>query len=143
MRGRLERCRGSLGVARLEVEANIARRFFVYLRRAVGDGGIEIGVGRQRRDVEFNQIGGITRLRQRFGDHRDDRLADIAHAARGQHRTRRLDQGRAVAALHRQIVGQGAEAGGLDIGVGIDRQHAGRGLGGVDADAPDIAMGKG
>ncbi len=84
MVGLVEGGGGGLGVAHLKIDARVARRLLVQLRSAVGDGGVETDVGRQRVDIELDQLGGVARLRQRLGNDADDRLADIAHPPRRQ-----------------------------------------------------------
>ena len=52
------------------------------LGRALLGGILEIDHRRQRLVLDLDQFGGVARLRQRFGDHEGDPVADIADPVR-------------------------------------------------------------
>ena len=97
--------------------------------------------GRQRLVIDLDQFGRVDRLVISLGDDEGDIVADHPHPVLGQSRIARPVAGHAVAALqsagHRQV----AEARGLVIGGGEDREHAGRGFGLRGVDRADARMG--
>ena len=113
------------------------------LRRAIANCIIHRHDRRQWRNVQLDQFGSILRLGQGFRDNCHNRLTHMTHSPGRQNRARRLYQGGAVLALHRQIVGQCAQAGRFDIGRCQNRENPRRGLGRTDVQSPDVAMGHG
>ena len=123
------------GVAVVEVERQVAGDVVVDLRRAGlqpfggrGDGG-------QLLDVELDGFGGVLGLHGRLGNDAGHRFTDEPHLALGERRPRRRLHRRAVALrdVHRAF--QWAEARRIEVGMGVDRQHARHGAcrRGVDA----------
>ena len=86
-------------------------------RAEVGDGGQDVVFDRDR-------LGGVAGELGALGDDEGDRIADMADHAVGQHRMRRERHRRAVAVLHRGRARQAADAVGVEVRAGIDRQHA-------------------
>jgi hypothetical protein len=95
---------------------------------------------RQRIVIDLNQFGGVLRLRIGFGDDEGDRIADPAHAVLGQHRIRRREHRRAVAALEAAMRRQFAQARFLPVGRGDDGEHAGRGFRRRSIDCVDFGV---
>src|SRR6185437_14848190 len=69
-----------------------------------------------------------------------DRIADMAHFVRREQRTAGIEEIRAVAVLQRRDAFDAAEPGGLNIGAGIDREHAGQALCRGRVDTVDLRM---
>ena len=90
--------------------------------------------------VDVEQLGGVLGLLAGFGDHHRDRVADVAHLADGEHRVRRLRHRRAVLVVDLPAAGQAADAVGRHVGAGIDRDHAGGGLGGCRVDCSEARV---
>ena len=76
-----ERFVGRLGVAYLGVDHDI-RQIVVKPRSATLDGDLGIGHCRQRLIFDNHLLGGVFRLRDRFGDDEGDGGADMPHAIR-------------------------------------------------------------
>ena len=141
MRRARERGVGRLLVALDLDEADVVRAIVPHQRHAGLDGVAGRDDGRQRLVVDLDQLGGIDRLIVGLGNHEGDVVADHAHAILDQRRIARPIARAAVAALeaagHRQV----AEAGGLVVGAGQHREHAGRGLRLRGVDRADARMG--
>ena len=86
----------------------------------------------QRLDVERHRFGGVLGLRDGFGDHAGDRIADVTHLVAGERRPRRIADRRAVAALERQVAFEPAIAG--KIGGGETASTPGMALAAVGVD---------
>ena len=130
MRRILERLLHLLGIAEVIIERDVVGDVIVKLRRAGLGRFLGVGDRRQRIDVDLDRLGGIAGLHERFGDNKRDRIADIAHLVGHQRGAIGLMERRAVAALQRQRTGEGAIAGGDQIGSGPHAEHAGHGFGG-------------
>ena len=65
--------------------------------------------------VDRDQFGGVLRLREAFGDHQRDRLADMHHALARERRAERHDQLGAVAADERRMQRGRADAGRVQV----------------------------
>jgi len=89
MRCRLERGVGLGGIAEAVEAGAIAGRALPDERRAGGQCIVDLGDGRQRIVLDLYELGGVLRLLARLGDHRGDRLADIAHDLVGERAARR------------------------------------------------------
>ena len=130
-------------VADVPVVADIAGRGVVDERLAglhrIGDG----DGGGTRAVIDRNEVRGGGGLVARLGD--DDRhgVADMAHAALGQHGMGRLRHRRAVLRLDAPAARQRPKPGLLEIGGCIDGDNTGRRRGGCDFDAADLGMGMG
>jgi hypothetical protein len=95
------------------------------LRRARREGVLDLGDDGQRLIVDFDRFGGVACLAQGLGDHKGDRLADIADFPDRQQRPRRIVARRAVAVVQRRLTGEVAEPLRLDLGASGDEQNAG------------------
>ena len=134
MLGTGERRVGRILVAHHQGEGDIVRRLVPDHRRAGLHRVFDRDRRRQRLVIDFDQLGGIARLLDRFGNHEGDALADRAHFVGDQDRPQRAKALRAAHVFgHRR--GEAAELVGNDIGAGQNGEHAvgGLGLGGVDA----------
>ena len=90
--------------------------------------------------VDLDQVGGVTRLRCRLGDHERDLLAGKTHALMRQCGTLGHQNTHPPASRRRRDRRQRLEAGVDDVGAGQHRQHAGRGFGGGGVDRFDNGM---
>ena len=97
MGGGLQRLLHRRFVAARPAEADIAGRIVVELRRARLDRRARIDHDRQRRIGDLDRLGGVERLRARFGDDGGDRLADMADRVARERTARRLGHRPAVA----------------------------------------------
>ena len=138
--------RGSLGqrglggglVAKLEIEIHVVRHVLVDLH-AFGGGG-QINDRSQDLVIDLDKLGRVTRLLQRFRDHRDDMVAHIANRAVGKNRMRRLVGRRSVTVGDDPAADRPADAVGSDILAGIDGDHTVGLGGGVSPDRLDVGM---
>ncbi len=71
-------------VAIVEVDADIAWHVVEHQWRAGLCGCARVGDGGQRFDIDHHRLGGIARLRRRFGDDKGHRIADEAHLVGGE-----------------------------------------------------------
>ena len=139
---RLCECRvGRLLVALDLDEADVVRAILPHQRHAGLDGVAGRDDGRQRLVVDLDQFGSIDRLKIGLGNHEGDVVADHANAILDEAGIARPIARAAIAALepagHRQV----AEAGGLVVGAGQHREHAGCGFGLRRVDRADARMG--
>ena len=129
-----------VAVAQAPIERNIARLLVPQHRRARLHRLGRIDHRRQRGVIDLDQIERVLRRGQTIGDHQRDRIADMAHFIRRQQRPAGIEEIGAVAVLERRDAFDAAEAGGLHIGAGIDREHAGHALCRGHIDAVDRRM---
>ncbi len=134
VRGLGERRVHGLLAAGLVVEGQVAGRFLVQLRRAGRERLLGRDHVRQVAVLDLHQLGRVLRRLRRLRHHHRQRVADVAHLARRQHRPGRLDDVIAAAPgeIHdHEILGV---AGGDRVGAGVDALHARvrRGFRGVD-----------
>ena len=115
---------GRLGIAQLPVEDLVALGLRPDLGRVEGARAQRVGGGRQRAPVDVDQLGGIARLGEGLGDDQRDGVADMAGRVLDQDRIGGHRRLRSVAILQRDLAGDAAEAVGLDVGAGQDREHA-------------------
>ncbi len=130
--GGLERGRGRIRIADMPVVDRVVGRGLVNLRRAFcrGLGGIDHR--RQHLIVDDDFFRRVLGLRQRFGDHDRDRVADVVGLVRRNRRMRRHLHRRAVLGKHGPAADQSAKFCRRKIRAGQHRDdagHAGRGLG--------------
>ena len=121
-------------------EADIVGAIVPHPRRALGGRLRGRGNRRQRLVVDLDQLGGVERLVGGLRHHEGDVVADPAHLVLGQRRVGRLEHA-AVAQLEPARDRQVAPAGGLPVGAGEHRQHAGRRLGLGRVDRADACVG--
>ena len=133
--GRFDR----FGVAIVIIERHIARHVVVELRCAGLGCGFRRGDGRQRFDIDNDRFGGVLGRVHGLGDDEGDRIADIAHLADRQRFAQRLLHRRAVAIVERHDAFERAVA--LQIGGGIDAEHAGHFARRLGVDGADDAVG--
>ena len=130
-----------IGMRAGPVEREIAGRFRPQLRRAGrlrrGDGDHRI----ERLVVDLDQVGGVLRRERGLRDHHRDRLADIHHALARQRVPVRHHELAAAAARQRRMARHAADAGGVDVGGGHDRDHAAHLLRCIHVDAADAGVG--
>ena len=94
---------GRVLVAHHQRERDVVRRLVPHRRRARLHRILDGDDRRQRLVVDLDQFGGIARLRQRFGDHEGDAVADRAHLVGGKDRQQRAEALRAAHVLgHRR-----------------------------------------
>ena len=91
-----------------------------------------VGHGRQRVVVDLDQLGRVLGLEPGLGHDEGHVVAHIVDLVLAQDRVLRVGAVGAVAVLHRDEAGQARIA---HVGRGVDRQHAGGGLGGTQVDA--------
>ncbi len=103
----------------------VVRRRFMNRRRAFGF--YRVDDCRQDFVIHLDELGGIPRLGERFGDHHRDALADVPHLALRERRVRRLLHRLAVDVGDQPAAGQPAHLRRRQIGARIDRKHC-RGL---------------
>jgi hypothetical protein len=117
---------GGLGVAGIVVpiEQQIARHMIEQLRRTRRERVFGFGHRRQRLVVDIDGFRGVACLRQRLRNNQCDRLADMAHLALGENRTRRVVARRAVTASERRRTRHIAKTIDADIVAGADEQYA-------------------
>ena len=128
-------------VALLEDEADIVGRLRPD-RGGAGGQGIRGGGDRGKRLVtDLDQLGRVARPVMGPGDDESDIVADQPHPVLAERQVRRGEHRRAVGLVARHRAGNAAEPRRLDIGMGIDREHAGGGLGGGGVDRADPGMG--
>ena len=128
-------------VALLEDEADIVGRLRPD-RGGAGGQGIRGGGDRGKRLViDLDQLGRVARQVMGPGDDESDIVADQPHPVLAERQVRRGEHRRAVGLVARHRAGDAAEPGRLDIGMGIDREHAGGGRGGGGVDRADPGMG--
>ena len=87
----------------------------------------------------IDRFGGILRRQHRLGDDESDRIADVAHLVGRQRLAQRLLHRRAVAIVERHDAFERAVA--LQIGAGIDAEHARHFARGFDVDGANDAVG--
>ena len=136
----LGRIRIRIGMRAGPIERDIAGRFRPQLRRA---GGLRRVHGDDRIDrlvVDLDEISRV--LRREFGlrDHHRDRLAHIHHALARQRMPVRHHELGAVAARQRRMPRHAADAGGVDISGGHDRDHAAHFPGRIHVDPADAGV---
>jgi hypothetical protein len=139
VRGFRKRRVHGFGVAIVIVERHVARHVVVNLRRPVLCGGFRLGDRGQRLDIDGDRFGGVLGLQHGLGDDVGDRIADVAHLAHRQRLAQRLLHGRAVAVVERHDAFERAVA--LEIGGGIDAEHARHLFRSLSVDRPDDAVG--
>ena len=71
-----------------------------------------------------HQLGRVRRLLPALGQDDGNRVADVAHLGRGQHRMGRLLHGVAVFEIHLPAAGQAADASRFEVGTGENGDHA-------------------
>ena len=141
MGGGGERRLDLVAVAVVIIQRDIVGDMVIELRRAGFCGFSGVGHGGQRLDVEFHGLCGIARLRQGFGDHEGQGVADKAHLVGRQRGAVALQQRRAVPALQGQAAGEGIVAGRFQVLAGPDAEHARHRLGGGGINALDDPVG--
>ena len=116
------------------VERDVVGDVVEQLRRAGLDRLARPRDGGQRLDVEHDRFGRLLGLDRGLRDHAGDGVADETDLVDRERRPRRLLHRSAVAVLERRHAFEAAVAGRLQVGAGIDREHAGHCLrgGGVD-----------
>ena len=119
--------RGGVVVEEAPVEAEVGAGIVVDQRRLGVEGGAHVDDRGQLLDVELDRLGGVARLGQRLGDHRGDRIADVADLALGEDRVLRLLHRLAVAVGDQPAAGDAADA--LEVLRGEDLEHARHRLG--------------
>jgi hypothetical protein len=95
---------GRLAVAEHRVDEDIVPRLVPDRRRARQDRNPRAGDARQVMIFDFHCLRCIERLRQSFGHHHRDRLADMPHPVRGEQRLRAKEDRAAVGSGQLQIV---------------------------------------
>ena len=129
-----------VAVALFEDEAHVVRRFRPYRGRSVG---LRIG-GRgdrgKRRVIDLDKLGGIARPVMGLGDDERHVIADQPHPLLAERQVGRGEHGRAIRPVARHRAGNAAEPRGLDILMGIDREHTGSGARGGRVDGADLRM---
>ncbi len=130
-----------LGVAEMIVERDVVGHVVEELRRAGLHRLARLGDRGEGLDVEHDRFRGLLRLDRGLGDHAGDGVADEADLVDRERRAERLLHRRAVAVLERRHAFEPAIAGGLQVGAGIDREHAGHRARGRSVDALEHAMG--
>ncbi len=115
-------------------EADVVGNFIPHRRRPRRDGGGRIGDRRPRVVIDSDELGCVLRGRDSLGDDRRHRVADQMDAIERERAKARLEARAAVGALAAHARGQRADAVGLQISAGEDRDDARRRprRGGVD-----------
>ena len=121
-----ERGVGRRGVTEIviPIENKIAGNVVEELRGASCNRRPGVGDGRQRLIIDVDRFGGVARDDQSLGHDEGDRLADMAHFAEREQRTRRVVARRAIAIGERYETGNVAETLSLDVFAGAHEQHA-------------------
>jgi hypothetical protein len=129
-----ERRIAGLGVAKLRLRRDIARRLVPDERRAGRGGRLDGDHARQLLVLDHHLFGGIQRLQPRLRDHRGQRFAHVIDHADRQRVVRRRRHRLAVGALQPRVDRQRTDAIGLQLLAGQDRKHPRKGLGrpGID-----------
>ena len=141
MLGGGEGSRGGLGVAEVPLVDRVVGNVGVNLRRAWRLRLGRIDHRRQHFVVDFDLLRRVFALRDAFGDHHRDRIADAVHFAGGQRRMRRHFHRRAVLGMDHPAADQIADLVGGQIGAGEHRDHARHDLGHAHIDALDPGVG--
>ena len=105
------------------------------------DGTFDVRHGRQRLDLDPDFLASIDRLRDRFRDDHDDRLADMTHPVLGKRGTRRLG-GRIHREPAKREIRDVADPGGAQVFSGHHGKHAGcvSRLAGIDGPDQPVSM---
>ena len=103
---------------------------------ATGDGG-------QGFEFDFNRLGGVAGARLRLRHDDGETFPDEARVRRWQHLAGRLAHGGAVAVLVVGVVDKPSHPGGGEVRAGVDRDHAGHGLGDarINTQKPGVGVG--
>ena len=112
-------------VADLVKKRLVAGVLVPYRRRVRRERGFGVDDGRQRLEIDVDQLGGIPRLVHALGDDERDRVSDIAHALARQQRLRADKGRRSVAPPAADRGQQGAEAAPGEILAGQHAEHTG------------------
>ena len=111
-------------IAELPVKGRVIGHVVEQLRRALGR---RLGC-RDDRVQNFvlhgHQLGGVRSLLAALGQDDGDRVADVAHLGRSQHRMGRLLHGVATLEIHLPAAGQAADASGFEVGTCENGDHA-------------------
>ena len=115
-------------IAELPVEGRVVGHVVEQLRRTLlyGLGCRDDCV--QNLVIHRHQLGGVRSLLATLGEDNGDRVADVAHLGRSQHRMGRLLHGVATFEIHLPAAGQTADASSFEVGTRKDGDHA-RGCG--------------
>ena len=132
-------------VAFFPVEAGIVRRLVPQLGRIRTCGLRRLGDRGKRRIGDIDPLRRGERLGLRLGDHHRHRVSDMPDPHLGDDRVRRAEGVRAVAPLERararqDEAGEWREPGGRNVGSGVDREDARRGLRLGRFDRTDLGM---
>jgi hypothetical protein len=128
-------------VAVAHLGADVVGRTVPQHRRAGLQGADRVDVDRQVLGLDEDGVGRSPRRQARRGDDGHHRLADIAHAFVRQRALGRRGHRLAVGAHEGRRGGNGLDAGGDEVGTGVDRHHARRSACTVDVDGDNAAMG--
>ena len=123
---RPESAAGRPGITDLPVQYQIARRLVPDLRSTYGEslGGADRGI--ERMVVDIDEFARVVRRRPAFRNHEGDRLADMAHPVRCQHRMGNRRQGCSVPVGKSTHKRYGTDAFGLQVGGRQDQAGARR-----------------
>ena len=102
--------------------------------------GRQVGIGRQVVPLHLDEFGCIARLVAGPGHHHGHGIADESRHLGGERMARRDGHFGAVGALVHLRERHGREAGGDDVGTGIDREHPGCGTRGRNIELRDARM---
>ena len=91
--------------------------------------------------IDVDQLGGVLRLRQRLGDDKGDRFADIAHGALREAEKGASEHRRPVRPLALERYAHDAELGLDKVVAGHDQHDPGRGLRRCEVERTDACMG--
>ena len=97
----------------------------------------------KRRVIDLDKLGGIARSVMGLGDDERHVVAHQPHPLLAERQVGRGEHRRAVRTVARHCAGNAAEPRGLDIVMGIDREHAGNGDRRGRVDRADLRMGVG
>ena len=120
------------------VVAEVRGEVVMDLGRAILQRRLHVHHGRKLGDLDLQRLGGVARLGQRLGHHDRHGVADVAHLAVGQHRMLGLLHRRPVLVGDLPAAGQPPHAG--EVLRREDLEHAGHGLGRVEADPLDAPV---